>query len=303
MLREDDRAMLADIAGDEVRFDAPMSRRTTLKIGGPADALVSPTSIDMLAQLIRECGSRGLPMTAVGGGSNLLVRDGGIRGVVIVTRKLRGLERVGETGIHVECGISTGKLLSMATKWELGGVEFLGGVPGSVGGGMIMNAGTYLGEFKDVTTQVVSVRLSDGALVRRSNAECGFVYRGSDLPRDEIVVEATLELSPRPRGDIEADVAGLRKRRFEREPKKVSNSGSTFKNPEGDYAGRLIEVAGLKGTRVGAAECSPAHANWLVNTGGATAADMIALIDVVRDKVREVHGIELALEVKIIGED
>ena len=286
-----------------MRFDAPMSQRTTLKIGGPADALVSPTSVEMLVELARACADRGIAVAAVGVGSNLLVRDGGVRGVVVVTRKLRGLERIGATSVRVQCGVSTGKLLSMTLEWELGGGEFLGGVPGSVGGGMIMNAGTYMGEFKDVTTEVESVRIADGALVRRTNAECQFVYRGSALPRDEIVVQASLELAPRPRAEMEADVASLRKRRFEREPKKVSNAGSTFKNPEGDYAGRLIEVAGCKGMRVGNAECSPAHANWLVNTGGATAADMLALIDIVRDKVREVHGVELRLEVKVIGED
>src|SRR5690606_23502500 len=142
-----------------------------------------------------------------------------------------------------------------------GGVEFLGGVPGSAGGGMIMNAGTYLGEFKDVTTEVRSVRLTDGALVARDRAACGFVYRGSDLPAGEVVVEADLRLSPRPRAAIEADVRALRDRRHAREPKKVGNAGSIFKNPPGDYAGRLIEAAGLKGTRVGGALCSPVHAN------------------------------------------
>jgi UDP-N-acetylmuramate dehydrogenase len=240
---------------------------------------------------------------AVGGGTNLLVRDGGIRGVVIATRQLREIERTSETTVRVQAGVSTGKVLSMCTKWELGGVEFLGGVPGSVGGGMIMNAGTYLGEFKDVTAEVASIRLSDGALVRRDNDQCGFEYRNSALPKGEVVVEAILELSPRARAEIDADVRGLKQRRDEREPKKVSNAGSTFKNPPGDYAGRLIEAAGLKGTRVGAAEVSPKHANWLVNTGGATAADLLELIDIVRTKVREVHGIELQLEQKVVGED
>jgi UDP-N-acetylmuramate dehydrogenase len=262
-----------------------------------------PESVAELQAVVTLCVARGIPMLSIGGGSNLVVRDGGIRGVVIATRNLRAIELVGPTTMEVEAGVSTGKVLSVATRAELGGVEFLGGVPGSVGGGMIMNAGTYLGEFTDVTTEVRSVRLADGALVRRDHAACGFVYRGSDLPPDEIVCAATLELTPRPRADIEADVAGLRKRRKEREPTGVHNSGSTFKNPPGDFAGRLIEAAGLKGTRVGAAECSPVHANWLVNTGGASAADLLALIDLVRARVREVHGIELVLEVKVVGEN
>jgi len=301
-LSVDHKSELTELANGSIDFDFSMARRTTLRIGGPADALFAPTSIEDMQRVVRYCSERELPMLAVGGGSNLLVRDSGIRGVVIATRKLRGLERRGDTGVYVEAGVSTGKLLSCATDWCLGGVEFLGGVPGSVGGGMIMNAGTYLGEFKDVTTGVRSMRLTDGEIVDRDNAACGFSYRNSVLPKDEVVVSAELELSPRNQEEIQADVAGLRARRKEREPHKVSNSGSTFKNPPGDYAGRLIEVAGLKGTRVGGAECSPKHANWLVNTGDATAADMIELIDIVRGKVHEQHGITLELEVKIIGE-
>jgi UDP-N-acetylmuramate dehydrogenase len=308
-LSVEDRAALVTAVGhgatdgDTLRFDEAMARNTTLRLGGPADALFTPTSIAQLRAVIEVCVARGLAMTPIGAGSNLLVRDGGVRGVVIATRGLRGLERKDGVEIHVEAGVSTGKLLSMATKWELGGVEFLGGVPGSVGGGMVMNAGTYLGEFKDVTTHVTSVRLADAAVVTRDHAACGFVYRGSALPRGEIVVSAALRLTPRPRAEIETDVRGLRARREEREPKKVSNAGSIFKNPPGDFAGRLIEATGLKGTRIGDAECSPVHANWLVNVGAARAADLLALIELVRDKVREVHGITLELEVKVIGED
>jgi UDP-N-acetylmuramate dehydrogenase len=293
---------LASLLGADVRFDEPLSRHTTLKVGGPADAWCAPTSIDALVAVVELCAGRGVPITPIGGGSNLLVRDGGVRGVVLASRKLRGLERVGET-VRVEAGVSTGKLLSMATRWELGGVEFLGGVPGSVGGGMVMNAGTYLGEFKDVTTEVISVRLADGQRVRRDNAACQFVYRGSALPADEIVVESSLELFSRPGDEIRADVRALRDRRKEREPAKVNNAGSVFKNPEGDYAGRIIEAAGFKGTRIGGAECSPAHANWFVNTGDARAADFLALIDRVRDHVSRHDGVDLQLEWKIIGKD
>jgi len=241
-------------------------------------------------------------MSVVGGGSNLIVRDGGVRGVIINSGRLRKLELVPPTTIRVEAGVSTGKVLSLALKNELGGIEFLGGVPGSVGGGMIMNAGTYLGEFKDVTTWVESVRLADGELIRRANAACGFRYRNSDLPASEIVVGAELALRPRPRAELDAEVKALRKRRGEREPKKVASNGSTFKNPPNDFAGRLIEVAGCKGWHEGDAVCSPVHANWLVNTGHATAAQMLALIERVRAEVMRVHGITLELEVKIIGD-
>jgi UDP-N-acetylmuramate dehydrogenase len=296
------RRLLEEVLGDTVAFDVPMARNTTLRIGGPADAIASPKSIEELRRVLVVCAERAIPVTPVGGGSNLLVKDGGVRGVVLSTRRMRGLERRGDTAVFVEAGVSTGKLLSTVTRWELGGLEFLGGVPGSVGGGLIMNAGTYLGEFVDVTREVTSVRLADGELVTRDNAACGFSYRHSELPRDEVVAAAICDLKPRPRAEIDADVRALRDNRHAREPARVSNSGSTFKNPAGDFAGRLIEAAGLKGTRVGGAECSPVHANWLVNTGGATAADMLALIDLVRGRVREQTGVELQLELKVIGE-
>jgi UDP-N-acetylmuramate dehydrogenase len=297
------RAALRELLGDAVRLDEPMRRHTTLKIGGPADAFVEPSSPHDVAQLARWCASAHLPITVVGGGSNLVVRDGGVRGIVLGTGKLRGLALIAPSTIRVEAGVATGKVLSLALKNDLGGIEFLGGVPGSVGGGMIMNAGTYLGEFKDVTTWVETVRLADGEVLRRDNAACGFRYRDSDLPPSEVVVAAELALRPRPRAEIEAEVKALRKRRAEREPKKVASNGSTFKNPPGDFAGRLIEVAGCKGWREGDAVCSPVHANWLVNTGRATAAQLLALIDRVRAEVARVHGITLALEVKVIGDD
>ena len=297
------RAALRELLGDDIRFDEPMRRHTTARIGGPADAFAMPSTVDRLVGLVRWCAGAGIPVTVVGGGSNLLVRDAGIRGVVLNTGRLRGIALVDSTAIEVAAGCSTGKVLSLAMKNGLGGVEFLGGVPGSVGGGMIMNAGTYLGEFKDVTAWVDSVRLSDGARVRRDNLACGFRYRDSDLPPTEVVVGARLELKPRPRAEIEVEVKALRKRRAEREPKKVSSNGSTFKNPTGDFAGRLIEAAGCKGWQIGDALCSPVHANWLVNVGDATCTDMLALIERVRARVVEAHGITLQLEVKILGEE
>ena len=303
LLADHPLSALAAEHGCELRFDEPMARHTTLRIGGPADVWYAPSSIAALSRALAVCAAEGIPVTAVGGGSNLLVRDGGVRGCVVSTRNLRRLERLGPLTVIVEAGVSTGKVLHSATGWELGGVEFLGGVPGSVGGGLIMNAGTYLGEFKDVTVEVASLRIADGSLVRRPAAECGFRYRHSDLPRDEVVVEGTLVLRPRPRAEIEAEVRTLRDRRHEREPKGVPNAGSIFKNPEGKFAGKLIEECGLKGRRVGGAEVSPKHANWIVNAGGARAADVLELCEVVRAAVRERHGVELEMEVKVIGDE
>jgi UDP-N-acetylmuramate dehydrogenase len=294
-------AALAGLRG-RVAFDEPLARHTTFRIGGPADAWYEPETVADLAQGLRRCAAAGIPVTAVGGGSNLLVRDRGVRGLVVSTRALRRLERLGPTGVIVEAGVSTGRLLHSCTEWELGGVEFLGGVPGSVGGGMIMNAGTYLGEFKDVTVEVASVRVQGGEIVRRANAECGFRYRHSDLPADEIVVESTLRLRPRPRAEIQADVRGLRDRRHDREPKGLPNAGSIFKNPPGMFAGKLLEEAGLKGARFGGAEISPKHANWIVNVDHARAEDVLALVDLARRTVAERSGVQLEMEVKVIGE-
>ncbi|MCY1060462.1 UDP-N-acetylmuramate dehydrogenase [Nannocystis sp. SCPEA4] len=294
----------------ELRLDEPMARHTTLRLGGPADLWARPTDARALQALLTACHARGVPVTFVGGGSNLLVRDGGIRGVVINLARMNRVERpdpADPVRVDVEAGATTGRLLQHVTAWELGGLEFLGGVPGSVGGGLIMNAGTYLGEFTRVVTRVRSLH-RDGSERVRDHAACGFRYRGSDLPPDEIVVGAELRCWSRARAEIEADVAGLRERRRQREPTGVANNGSTFKNPPGDFAGRIIEAAGLKGTRIGACVVSPVHANWLVverpgpDVPEARAADLLALIDLVRERVRQTAGVELELEVKIAGE-
>lgn len=291
----------------EVRLDEPMSRHTTLRLGGPADVWARPGDVESLRTLLAAADAGGVPVTFVGSGTNLLVRDGGIRGVVINLGRLNRVSRPDPQGpiVDVQAGVSTGRLLRQCLEWDLGGVEFLGGVPGSVGGGLVMNAGTYLGEFTDVVTEVRSLT-RNGTPVARDHDACGFRYRASDLPPSEIVVGATLRLRARPRVDMEGDIAALRQRRAEREPKGVPNSGSTFKNPPGDHAGRLIEATGLKGTRVGGAVVSPVHANWLVvdrsRHPACTASDLLELVDLVRSSVRRAHGVELELELKVVGQ-
>ncbi|MEE9386876.1 MAG: UDP-N-acetylmuramate dehydrogenase [Nannocystaceae bacterium] len=317
-----------------LRQDEALARHTTLRLGGPADVWVQPRTWAATAELLARCHDRAVPVTHIGSGTNLLVRDGGIRGVVV---NLRHLNRVWcparltpapatpglpwdlpwdmgtdlqqtSTGVlvFVEAGSSTGRLLNAATAWHLGGLEFLGGVPGTVGGGLVMNAGTYLGEFTDVTVELLSLR-PDGTGITRRHAECGFAYRSSALPKEEIVAAAVLELAPRSPDEIAADISVLRARRRAREPRGVANSGSTFKNPPNDHAGRLIETAGLKGLSLGAATVSPVHANWLVIDPKASApprsVDLIGLINKVRDRVRQRHGVALTLEVNIIGDD
>lgn len=306
-----ERQVLCEAVGEEgqqaLRFDEPLSRHTTLRIGGPADAWAAPSSVAAVQRLRKACAELALPCQALGAGSNLLVRDGGVRGLVLSSERLRRLEFApaepdGTTTIYVEAGVATGKLLVEATKRHLGGVEFLGGVPGSIGGGLIMNAGTYLGEFKDVTTAVDGVS-ANGSLIQYPAAQCGFVYRGSALPHEVFIVAGHLRLAPRPRAEIEEAVRALRERRRAREPHGFPNAGSFFKNPPGDYAGRLLEAAGLKGRRIGDAEVATAHANWILNVGRARAADVLSLIALMRQTVFEQFGVSLELEVRVIGEE
>lgn len=304
---EDRKALVDALAGEgELKFDEPMSRHTTLRIGGPVDCWAAPSTVAALMRLRAACSARGIVSRGFGSGSNLLVRDGGIRGVAISLKEMNQVRIEQRTPdgaiIWLDAGASTGKVLAFCTREELGGVEFLGGVPGTVGGGMIMNAGTYLGEFKDVTTEVHAVD-DRGRPVFRDNVGCGFRYRHSDIPATDVVTGARLKLPARPRAEIEKAVRDLRDRRKSREPHGVPNAGSIFKNPPNDYAGRLIEACQLKGRRVGGAEVSPVHANWLVNADGATAKDFLALVEIARAAVVERFGITLELEVKVVGED
>ncbi|RMG99737.1 MAG: UDP-N-acetylmuramate dehydrogenase [Deltaproteobacteria bacterium] len=300
----------AGLEDTDVRLDEPMARHTTNRLGGPADVFVRPGTERDLAVLLARAHGTGVPVTFVGSGTNLLVRDGGIRGLVVNLGRMRRVERPDPDGrpghVFAEAGASTGRVLARCRSWGLSGVEFLAGVPGSMGGGVVMNAGTFLGEFRDVVTRVTSLTL-DGRRVVRPAAACGFRYRGSDLPPDEVVVSMDLDLAPADTATIDAAVERLRSHRRAREPQGVPNNGSTFKNPPGDHAGRLIEAAGLKGLRVGGAVVSPVHANWLVVDPDAgrpcTATDMIALIERVRDEVAARFGVTLELEVRVLGED
>ena len=303
MLTAEIKDALAAVECAELIFDEPLSRHTTLKMGGPADVWVAPETVKKAQAICGIAAKYKTPIQSVGGGSNLLVRDKGVRGIVLSSRQLRRIEKKDSHGIYVQSGVSTGKLLSKALEWELGDLEFLGGVPGTVGGGLKMNAGTYLGEFVDVTETVRSLVLSTGEMVERSKKECGFRYRGSDLPTTEWIVDAELHCPHRPKEAMKETIRSLRERRKEREPHKVSNAGSVFKNPEGDYAGRLLEEAGFKGKSVGNAMCSPVHANWFVNTGGATTKDMLKLIAMAREEIKNKFDVDLLLEWKVIGEE
>ncbi|MFH0899621.1 MAG: UDP-N-acetylmuramate dehydrogenase [Pseudomonadota bacterium] len=313
-----DRLALERAARGVLRWDEPLSRHTTFRIGGPAEVWFEPVDSDDLRTVVALCQERGLPCWTIGGGSNLLVRDGGVRGVAIATRRLRGLRRLESelpAGSCVEAGagLATGSLLATATTWNLGGLELLAGIPGTVGGAVFMNAGTYLGTMKDVTREVRSLRMRDGVEICRPAGQCGFGYRHTCLPTDEVITSVLLELTACPRDLVEAKVRDLHARRRERQPRVARGggargggggvAGSIFRNPAQGAAGKLLEQAGMKGKSVGAAVVSPHHANWIVNTGGATASDVLALIDILRDRIFTKLGIELELEIRVVGED
>ena len=282
--------------------NVPMSRYTTLRLGGPADLLAEPASQEELQQLLRIASSSGVPVTVIGQGSNLLVRDGGIRGLVVrVGREMRGVKVEGDT-IIAEAGLSLASLAQTAAEHHLAGLAFASGIPGTVGGGVYMNAGAYGGEMCQVVTQVTCVRMN-GETVVYSAEEMQFGYRTSRLHHEDAVASCVhMRLAPGNRDEIIAEMTELNRRRAEKQPLTVPSAGSTFKRPTGYFAAALIEECGLKGVTIGGAQVSEKHSGFLVNLGG-TAADFLALIAHVQRVVLEQKGVMLETEVKILGEE
>ena len=279
----------------------PMSRHTTLKLGGPADYLAFPRNEEEIAALFAEADRNGIPVTMIGHGSNLLVLDGGIRGLVIsVGKNMRQITREGNT-LTVQAGAMLGSAAAEAAEAGLTGLEFASGIPGTVGGGVTMNAGAYGGEMAQVVTRVRAIR-PDGKKVLLSGEEMEFGYRHSAVTEKNLIVtEVTFELQPGDRTEIRAKMSELNARRAEKQPLDVPSAGSTFKRPEGNYAAALIDQCGLKGYSVGGAMVSRKHAGFLVNTG-TSSRDFLELMRQVAGIVEERTGIRLEPEVRIIGE-
>ena len=285
------------------KFDEPLRRYTAWKIGGPADALLEPKSVDELVAAVREARENGVPVTVLGGGTNVLVRDGGIRGLTI--RLAKSLTNVEVDGLSVaaDAGVLYPVLANATAAKGLAGLEFATGIPGTVGGAVYMNAGAYGSETKEVLVWADVFRAEAGEVVRMPNRVLLLSYRKSILHErpDWLVLRAGYTLEPGDAEALKARIKEFRAQRMNGSPSKPS-CGSTFKRPEGDFPGRVIEAAGLKGARVGSIEVSPVHANYLVNLGGGTAEDALKLIDLVRSTVREKLGVELESEVRVIGE-
>jgi UDP-N-acetylmuramate dehydrogenase len=282
-----------------VLHDVPMAKHTSWHVGGPADYFFTPRDAADLAAFVRQLPPE-VPMLWIGLGSNLLVRDGGIRGAVISTHGALGaLERLSATRIRVEAGVPCARIARQCVKWGLGPAEFFAGIPGTLGGALAMNAGAWGGE---TWRHVLQVDVLDrrGARHTRKPADYQIGYRSVKGPDNEWFIGAQLEFERTPGVSTDA-IRDLLDKRKETQPIGEWSCGSVFTNPPGDHAARLIESAGLKGFRIGDASVSEKHANFIINHGNARAADVEALIEHVRRTVAQVHGIELSTEVRIVG--
>jgi UDP-N-acetylmuramate dehydrogenase len=285
------------------KFDEPLKRYTAWKIGGPADALLEPSSADELIEAIETAREHNIPVTILGGGTNVLVLDGGIRGLIVrIARALNSVEIDGAS-VVADAGVLYPVLANASAGKGLEGLEFGTGIPGTVGGAVYMNAGAYGGETRDVLTWADVYKPEGEGVERVPNEDLELSYRRSALHDhpDWVVLRAAYALRTGDPEELKARIKGFRSQRMNGSPNRPS-CGSTFKRPEGDYPGRVIEAAGLKGTKVGQIEVSPVHANYFVNHGGGTAKDALKLIEHVKETVKERLGVELELEVKILGE-
>lgn len=287
--------------GCECVENAPLSSYTSFKIGGNADLMLFPDSEEKLIKASEYAKSNGIPTYVIGKGSNLLFSDDGYRGVVINTCDLTAIELVDDNTIRCECGVSMTRLAKFALENSLTGLEFAYGIPGTVGGGVYMNAGAYGGEIKDVIVNATHID-TDGQLVTLDKEKLCLTYRHSFYSdKDFIITSSEFRLEKGDAGEIKAKMDDLMFRRKDKQPLEYPSAGSTFKRPEGYFAAALLDEAGLKGYSVGGAQVSEKHAGFVINKGGATAADVINLMEHCKKTVFEKFGVELEPEVKIIS--
>lgn len=282
----------------------PMARHTTMRVGGPAEILFSPANEGELLFAVREAKRAGAPFRIIGNGSNLLVLDGGLPGLTIRLGEAFSKISVDGNQIRAQAGALLSRVAAAARDASLTGLEFASGIPGSAGGGMAMNAGAYGGQLSDVFEGCRALDPETGIISALGPAEMALGYRESAaLSRGLIVTEAAFRLTAGDRSAIQAKMDDLSARRREKQPLNLPSAGSTFKRPEGYFAGALIEQAGLKGLRVGGASVSEKHAGFVVNDRGATARDVLDLIRLVQARVLEHSGVRLETEVRILGEE
>ena len=302
MINRDFYDKLAEIVSKEAILEnEPMSKHTTFRIGGNADMFVSP-HISQVSSILSLAKEYEVPVTIVGNGSNLLVGDKGIRGLVISFGKEAEEIKVDGDYIIVSAGTILAKVAAEAARRGLAGFEFAAGIPGTLGGAIVMNAGAYGGEIKDVLISA-TVLTPEGEILELSNEELDLSYRHSCIPeKGYIVLSAVIKLVPGEEAEIREKMTGFKNSRVEKQPLEYPSAGSTFKRPEGYFAGKLIQDAQLRGYQVGGAQVSEKHCGFVVNKGNATASDVLQLIEDVKKKVYDVFQVELEPEVKMIGE-
>ena len=291
--------LLAHVLSEKPLIEEPLARHTSFRVGGPAEIFIKPSTTEELKKVWKICRKHGIPLTILGDGTNVLVADTGLRGVIVSTNKLNEIELCENNRIRVQAGARLSKVAEIACKAGFAGFEFASGIPGTVGGAVYMNAGAYdhdIGEFCE------SVMLLKDDIFVKSGIEMEFGYRRSFAQQGNmLVLEATFQLKPGKEEDIRAKMTELNNRRRQSQPLDFPSAGSTFKRPTGYFAGKLIQDSGLKGFSIGGAQVSEKHAGFVINTGNATAQDIFDVIEAVRKRVHENFNVWLEPEVKILG--
>lgn len=294
---------LESIVSGKVFFREPMNRHTSIRVGGMADVLIFPGSIEELVQLISYLRDCNVPFIPVGNCTNLIVRDGGYRGVLVSLKKLRTIDyQPLPISVYAEAGVPLSEIVNLSIKESLTGIEFCAGIPGSIGGGLKMNAGAWGSELKDIV-KTVSLINGAGEIKTAQRNELEFEYRNLNLPEGTIILGAKFLFTKGFKEAIEERVSKIISMRKKKHPLEYRNAGSIFKNPPDISAGKIIDDLGLKGKKVGGAKISEIHGNFIVNSGMAKAKDIISLIEMTQKRVLEERGIHLETEVKLIGVD
>ena len=304
MIERAAREALEEALGDQVQFDASLARATSLRVGGKAGALAAPATRGELQRTLRTCSIHRLPHAVLGSGFNTLAPDAPYPGVVIQLAKFRRLEERPEFTLRIEAGVSHGRITNFCTERGLAGLEFGAGIPGTFGGWLAMNAGIPGREVKDVLCEIEVMSPTGSRIAHVPRRRLRFVYRAlHGLAPGSILLSGLVRVRRSNRTRVKAEIEELLARRSATQPLSVPSCGSVFKNPPGDHAGRLIDAAGLKGRQVGGAQISTLHANFITNIGGASAADVLALIEMAQVAVRARTGVKLVREVRILGSE
>lgn len=294
--------LLEILESNDIKVDEPLSKYTFTKTGGNADFVVTPHTYEEVQKVYKYARTNNIPVTILGNGSNLIIKDGGIRGIVMILTQMN-LIRSSQNKIIVQSGAAIIETSNFALKQHLSGLEFACGIPGSVGGALYMNAGAYDGEVSDVLKEALVLN-EQGELLTLSNDDMELGYRTSRFSREKfLILEATFELEPGNYQEIKAKMDDLTYKRESKQPLEYPSCGSVFKRPPGHFAGKLIQDSGLQGKQIGGAQVSTKHAGFIVNVDSATATDYLELIDYIQNTVKSKFGVDLETEVKIIGED